>query len=94
MDFYRYDQERLERCQRCKYQNNTEFDACHICNNEKDMFRPRPSNADRIRAMTDADLAVFISEVKIDGLLRKYELPTSTIDWLYWLKQEAQDATD
>lgn len=52
------------------------------------------TNADRIRTMTDADLAIFISEVKIDGLLRKFELPTSAIDWLEWLKQEAQDAAD
>lgn len=48
------------------------------------------TKADHIRAMTDADLAIFINEVKIDGLLRKYELPTSAIDWLDWLKQEVE----
>lgn len=52
------------------------------------------TNADRIRAMTDADLATFISKVKIDGLLRLYELPTTAIDWREWLEQEAQDAVD
>ena len=50
-DFYCADGERREqkddqRCQKCKYQSDTEFDACHICINEKDMFRPMPSSAD------------------------------------------------
>ena len=38
------------RCSTCRYNGDTEFGACHICNNETDMYRPKPTNADRIRA--------------------------------------------
>ena len=81
----------MERCQRCKYQNYMEFDACHICNNEKDMFRPRSTYADRIRAMTDEELAEWINKHDCHTNLYGYD-PKEAI--LEWLKQEVQDAID
>ena len=50
----------MSRCDNCRYQDDTEFDACHICNNEQDMFRPKKTNGDRIRAMTDDELAKLL----------------------------------
>lgn len=82
----------LNLCQMCKYQNDTEFDACHICNNEKDMFRPRPTNADRIRAMTDEELAEWIVRITEGNGFDGYEERVKA--WLKWLKQEAQDEID
>ena len=81
----------MGRCQMCKYQNDTEFDACHICNNEKDMFRPRPTNADRIRAMSDEELAEWIQKHDCHTNLYGYDPKEAILDWL---KQEAQDAAD
>ena len=31
----------MTRCDTCMYQHDIEFDACHICNNEQDMYRKR-----------------------------------------------------
>ena len=46
------------------------------------------TNADRIRAMTDEELAVWIHDQIID---RNVGIPSGT--WLDWLKQEANDET-
>ena len=40
---------------------------------------PKKTNGDRIRAMTDEDLADFLQDVTLYG------------GWLDWLKKEAQD---
>ena len=71
-----------QRCQRCKYLNDTEFDACHICNNEKDMFRPMPSNADRIRSMNDEELAEWINKHDCHTNLYGYDPRDAILDWL------------
>lgn len=44
------------------------------------------TNADRIRAMTDEELAVWIRDQIID---RNIGVPSET--WLEWLKQEANE---
>ena len=78
----------------CPMQNGM-VDPAHCLAADECLYVTKPlTNADCIRAMTDDDLSIFISEVKIDGLLRKFEFPSSAIDWLEWLKQEAQDAID
>ena len=55
----------------------------------------KPSNADRIRSMTDEELAAFLLDIDVkannygyeaaDGEPGEYPLPE---DWLAWLKQE------
>ena len=45
----------------------------------------KPSNADRIRSMTDEKLAEWIRDQIID---RNIGIPSET--WLDWLKQEAK----
>jgi len=62
------------------------------CENE------RPSNADRIRAMTDEELDKFLGEVQWDvanycgGITQKqeYPVPEQVGAWLEWLKKESE----
>ena len=63
-----------------------DFDGCE----EK-----KPSNADRIRAMTDEKLADTIAH-KADACLNCTSdgLDTCKSCWLDWLKQEASDGKD
>ena len=58
----------------------------------------RISNADRIRAMTDEELAEWFIKVQDDvadyydgGHAFAPELPTMENSWLDWLKQEAKE---
>ena len=53
------------------------------CSNGVDGKRKAKTNADRIRAMTDAELAEYLARVD------KYE--NYAFDWLYWLQQEAEE---
>ena len=56
----------------------------------------KPSNADRIRAMTDAELAEWINHMQADaynrGMLEDWivRYPNNYSAWLDWLRQEAQ----
>ena len=53
---------------------------------------PNPTNADRIRAMTDEELAKFLDGVRIDWYNSHYPLTeTGANGWLEWLKQEATE---
>lgn len=59
----------------------------HIClncehDNEMQTFRPTKTNGDRIRAMTDRQLAEFISEEQHEPV------PDSISDILDWLESE------
>ena len=47
---------------------------------------PCPSNADRIRAMTDEELAGWL-----DYISDPYYLPYGTGSWLNWLKREVEE---
>lgn len=48
-------------------------------------YHPKPmTNADKIRSMTDEELAMFIRDQIID---RNIGIPSET--WLDWLRQEA-----
>ena len=64
-----------------------------------DRFEPKPlTNADRIRAMTDEELAKFIWFVQTEAYnfgLAKSELPVDypsiCSGWLDWMRQEVKD---
>ncbi len=57
-------------------------------NEECGLFKPKPqTNADRIRSMTDEELAKFISG-KARGFGEEYEGYMSALDWL---KEEAME---
>lgn len=81
----------MDRCNSCRYQNDFEFHACHICHMEKDMYKPKKTNADCIRGMSDEDLADFLSGIEQDAFCASTYLKDGTyIDsWDDWLKQEA-----
>ena len=63
----------------------------------KNLSKPFKSNADRIRAMSDEELAEWFIKIQDDvadyydgGHAVAPELPTMKDSWLYWLKQEAE----
>ena len=84
-------------CGDCK---NTGKQICTVCctyqGGVPDRWEPKPlTNADRIRAMTDEELAELISNTEAnfppifpDGVSVKL----CTTAWLDWLRQEAKDA--
>ena len=52
----------------------------------------KTTNADRIRAMTDEELAEFLDGVRIDWYNSHYPLTeTGANGWREWLKQEATE---
>ena len=80
----------MSRCDSCRYQNDFEFHACHICHMEKDMYKPKKTNADRIRAMSDEELAMVFGEDCADRECPEHRESCRKC-WLDWLKQEAQE---
>lgn len=52
---------------------------------ERELVRKmqKKTNADRIRAMTDEELAEYLCRVE--------NADSYAFDWLYWLKQEVDD---
>jgi len=89
-------------CSGCKHLNERgycEFTACIIpCTVRATIPEAKPlTNADRIRAMTDEELAEWFIKIQDDvadyydgGHAVAPELPTMKNSWLEWLKQEAE----
>ena len=73
------------RCVDCE--NYVEGDPCHVCEFIKKQ-KPK-TNADRIRSMSDEELAMFIRDQIID---RNIGIPSET--WLNWLREEVEDGSD
>ncbi len=82
------------RCDRCFYKGNKEFDACHICNNEKDMFRPKLTNFQLLSH--EETLACFLMELVTKGPAAAAKGShfmwggRSAAEWIDWLRQEAK----
>ncbi len=85
-----------EDCQHCVFEKNEA--NCRGCF-EGSHYRPKPqTNADRIRAMTDEELAETFSEIadcvvcetriKADCRPHGGKTPCKTV-WMEWLRQEA-----
>lgn len=69
------------------------LDVCPVCGKPTTIGKPQ-TNADRIRAMTDEELAEWIGKIQYDTAYfcagedkQKYPYPDG---WLDWLKQEAE----
>ena len=77
-----------EDCPFCRYEKSEE--NCRGCF-EGSNYRPKPTNADRIRSMTDKELAKYLY-VKTceDGYPQFDNIP----EWLNWLKQECTDESN
>ena len=74
----------MSRCDSCRYQNDFEFHACHICHMEKDMYKPKKTNADRFRAMSDEELA----DELLEWFACFYAVEWSREQIINYLKQE------
>ena len=83
-------------CDRCK-----EYARCALSYDGDNCRRSRtvePTNADRIRAMSDEELDKFLGEVQWDVAnycgdvtqKQKYPVPEQRGAWLNWLKQEVE----
>lgn len=90
----------MSRCDSCKYPYDIRKWPCEDCL-QGDRCEPRPqTNADKIRAMTDEELAEFLAEERTAPSCtakchKDYEiygeLRTFCSDcWFDWLKQEAE----
>lgn len=85
-------------CDRCE-----EYARCCLDYDGRNCRRNRtvePTNADRLRAMSDEELAEFFEDTTFcdSCSIFKNECGTEKYSckqrWLDWLRQEAQDATD
>lgn len=69
-------------CRLCK----TESDLCKDCH-EGSEFK-RMSQADKIKSMSNEELAEFFSELIKDTKMHSYS--EDSADWLEWLKEEVK----
>ena len=70
----------------CKHNNNSkDNEPCCRCDSRK-------TNADRIRNMSDEELAVFLCKVKSDYQWMEHEFPSEEEhgEWVKWLQSEAE----
>lgn len=75
----------------CKHNHNSNSDEpCHRCDSKQ-------TNADRIRNMSDEELADFLDSVGKDGISSQYIPPCNycchkecDICWKNWLQSEAE----
>ena len=76
-------------CKLCKYENySMESKECMGCKqNAVDKYN-RMTQADRIRSMSDEELAEHFSELIKDTYENEY--CNDVNDWLKWLKSEAE----
>ena len=80
----------MSSCKSCKkYQDSRYYTDCFICD-DGDQYEPRQkrqrkpqTNADRLRAMTDEELSVFLETATESERV-------SETEWLKWLKGAAQ----
>lgn len=80
--------------------SNKDSILCSICGIAKDgareHFNQKPiTNADRIRSMSDGELADFLDSIIQDWHQGTAQIGDRIIDsWLDWLKEEAEGETD
>lgn len=82
----------MSKCEKCKHNHDEDFFICDTCIHDtslKDKFEPL-TNADRIRAWNDHELAETIANFvsDIDSGDAKYSDDPN--GWLDWLKQPAE----
>ena len=71
-------------CGECYYQGK-KLKPCSTCYCGSEA-KTECTNADRIRSMTDEELAEYISEL----IRNSHEYMTGEGDWLIWLQSEAE----
>lgn len=87
-----------EKCQKCKNNGTAICNRCDMFYDEFDPIdKPPKTNADRIRSMSDEELAEFCFRITDDvasyyggdGYEPKY--PVASKGWLDWLREEAKE---
>lgn len=93
-----------DKCNKCKHETKRGWEypcnICIMCKDESPMFIPKkPTNADRIRSMTDEELYNLIEKVKMCGGLLRTEESSSECrgckdgfccNVLQWLKSDSE----
>ncbi len=74
---------------KCKKDNRPCIYSKECCEPEEKKI----TNADRIRNMTDEELAEFLSEVKYDGIYyaEGQDYPMKSEVWIEWIQAEAKE---
>ena len=81
--WYLKDSKYVAKCTNCGYYFQEEdFPMCVLDSDPKPI-----TNADRIRAMSDNELANFFDEVETDSYCGKHR---GVLGWIDWLKQEVK----
>ena len=81
-------------CKLCKYENcSMESKECIGCKQNAVDKYTRITNADRIRSMSDEELAEFLCKVKSDYQWLEHEFPSEeeSGEWEEWLKSEVEE---
>ena len=74
-------------CLRCKHSGQCDS-ATGYCNGFEPIYE---TNADRIRAMSDDELSVFLPKVKADYQWADPDFPDIDDDWMDWLQSEVEE---
>ena len=91
---------RVYKCEYCYLQNAKPCYECSACMSGDDHFRPakpekkQMTNADRIRAMNDGELAEFIKNIKVRAALCKSVKNNDAFEELCsaeWLQQPVKE---
>ncbi|MCF2555556.1 hypothetical protein [Faecalicatena contorta] len=81
-------------CKLCKYESfSAESKECLGCKqNAVDKYK-KMTQADRIRAMSDEELAEFLCKVKSDYQWSDHEFPSEEEcgEWVEWLQSEVEE---
>lgn len=83
-----YPDKTCEKCLNKEYCEDSMAVVEHCIANGRGGFKPQ-TNADRIRNMSDEELARFIHDQIIDR-----NIGVSLNDWLDWLREEAADGAE
>lgn len=78
----------------CIYGVERSCDECRMCSKESHRENKKKiTNADRIRGMSNAELARFLCKVKEDYQWKDHEFPSGDAcgDWEEWLESEGEE---
>ena len=85
----------FESCEKCKYRYKSDCEyPCERCVHGcvvKEYYEPM-TNADRIRSMSDEELAEHFSELIKDTYENEYCKDVN--DWLEWLQSEVEESDE
>lgn len=81
-------------CKGCKYEHcSSDSKECLGCKQNAIDKYARMTNGDKIRSMSDEELAVFLCKVKADYQWEDHEFPSEEEcgEWEEWLQSEVEE---